>query len=153
MTRQLAHEPIGHRPPTLLLQVRRYRCDYGGRTRRQDTSKPAVARVKLSRGGLCWALIGIFVDHLTVSRTGAGLGVSWHTANSAILAEGKQVLIDDPARFDGVTTIGVAEHLWRHTRFGDKYVTVIIDLTPATRPSSTSACLTHVPTDSIPYPS
>ncbi|PVW04427.1 ISL3 family transposase, partial [Microbacterium sp. Gd 4-13] len=28
------------------------------------------------------------------------------------------------------TTIGVDEHVWRHTRFGDKYVTVIIDLTP-----------------------
>lgn len=31
----------------------------------------------------------------------------------------------------GVTTIGVDEHVWRHTRFGDKYVIVIIDLTPA----------------------
>src|SRR5690606_39031699 len=57
--------------------------------------------------------------------------VSWHTANSAILAEGKRRLIDDPHRFDGVSTIGVDEHVWRHTRFGDKYVTVIIDLTPA----------------------
>lgn len=35
------------------------------------------------------------------------------------------------ARFEGVTTIGVDEHVWRHTRLGDKYVTVIIDLTPA----------------------
>ena len=26
--------------------------------------------------------------------------------------------------------IGVDEHVWRHTRRGDKYVTVIIDLTP-----------------------
>ena len=26
--------------------------------------------------------------------------------------------------------IGVDEHVWRHTRLGDKYVTVIIDLTP-----------------------
>src|SRR5699024_655970 len=33
-------------------------------------------------------------------------------------------------RFDNVTTIGVDEHVWRHTRGGDKYVTVIIDLTP-----------------------
>jgi hypothetical protein len=31
---------------------------------------------------------------------------------------------------NGVAAIGVAEHLWRHTRRGDKYVTVIIDLTP-----------------------
>ena len=38
-------------------------------------------------------------------------------------------MIDDPARFDGVAVIGVDEHVWRHTRRGDKYVTVIIDLT------------------------
>lgn len=54
----------------------------------------------------------------------------WNTANDAVLAEGQRLLIDDPARFDGVTAIGVDEHVWRHTRRGDKYVTVIIDLTP-----------------------
>jgi transposase len=40
------------------------------------------------------------------------------------------VLIDDPGRFDDVRVIGVDEHVWRHTRCGNKYVTVIIDLTP-----------------------
>src|SRR5688500_16287446 len=58
------------------------------------------------------------------------LGVSWNTANDAVLAEGRRVLIDDPHRFDDVRVIGVDEHVWRHTRRGDKYVTVIIDLTP-----------------------
>jgi transposase len=130
VTRRLAHEPFGHRPTTLLIRVRRYRCEHCARTWRQDTGKVAAARAKISRGGLRWALEGIVLDHLTVSRIAAGLGVSWHTANSAVLAEGKRVLIDDPGRFDGVTTIGVDEHVWRHTRFGDKYVTVIIDLTP-----------------------
>ncbi|WP_344814798.1 ISL3 family transposase, partial [Microlunatus aurantiacus] len=57
-------------------------------------------------------------------------GVSWNTANNAVLAEGQRLLIDDPTRFDGVQVIGVDEHVWRHTRRGDKYVTVIIDLTP-----------------------
>ena len=47
-----------------------------------------------------------------------------------MLAEGKRVLIEDPSRFDSVKVIGVDEHVWRHTRRGDKYVTVIIDLTP-----------------------
>lgn len=51
------------------------------------------------------------------------------TANNAVLAEGQRVLIDQPARLDGVRVIGVDEHVWRHTRRGDKYVTVIIDLT------------------------
>ncbi|SDN99705.1 Transposase [Klenkia soli] len=68
-------------------------------------------------------------QHLTVARVAEGLGVAWATANDAVLAEGRRVLIDDPSRFDGVTTLGVDEHVWRHTRRGDKYVTVIIDLT------------------------
>jgi transposase len=68
-------------------------------------------------------------QHLTVARVAEGLAVSWNTANDAVLAEGKRVLIDDPHRFDGVTVIGVDEHAWRHTRRGDKFVTVIIDLT------------------------
>ncbi|CAM4122946.1 Transposase IS204/IS1001/IS1096/IS1165 DDE domain-containing protein [Janibacter anophelis] len=70
------------------------------------------------------------VAHLTVSRIAQGLGVAWNTANDAVLAEGKRVLIEDEHRFDDVTVLGVDEHVWRHTRKGDQYVTVIIDLTP-----------------------
>jgi len=129
-TRRLAHEPFGHRPTTLLVRVRRFRCAYCGRRWREDLTSAADERAKLSRRGMRWALEAIVIDHLSVARTAAGLGVSWHTANSAILAEGHRLLIDDPARFDSVTTIGVDEHVWRHTRHGDKYVTVVIDLTP-----------------------
>ena len=128
--RRLAHEPFGWRPTTLLVTVRRYRCTGCGHVWRQDTSRAAEPRAKLSRRGLRWALEGIVVQHLTVARVAEGLGVSWNTANDAVLAEGQRVLIDDPHRFDGVTVIGVDEHVWRHTRRGDKYVTVIIDLTP-----------------------
>ena len=51
-------------------------------------------------------------------------------ANTAVLGEGQRLLINDPARFDGVRVIGVDKHVWRHTPYGDKYVTVILDLTP-----------------------
>lgn len=129
VTRRLAHEPLGWRPTTLLVRVRRYCCGGCGHVWRQDTSRAAEPRAKLSRRGLRWALEGIVVQHLTVARVAEGLGVSWNTANDAVLAEGKRVLIDDPSRFDGVRVIGVDEHVWRHTRHGDKYVTVVIDLT------------------------
>jgi transposase len=129
VTRRLAHEPFGWRPTTLVVTVRRYRCTGCGQVWRQDTSLAAEPRAKLSRRGLRWALEGIVVQHLTVARVAEGLGVSWNTANDAVLAEGKRVLIDDTTRFDGVAVIGVDEHVWRHTRRGDKYVTVIIDLT------------------------
>jgi transposase len=127
--RRLAHEPLGWRPTTLEVTVRRYRCTGCGHVWRQDTSKAAEPRAKLSRRGLRWALEAIVCQHLTVARVAEGLAVSWNTANDAVLAEGKRVLIEDPGRFDGVTVIGVDEHVWRHTRRGDKYVTVIIDLT------------------------
>jgi transposase len=129
VVRRLAHEPLGWRPTTLEVTVRRYRCVGCGHVWRQDTSKAAEPRAKLSRRGLRWALEGIVVQHLTIARVAEGLGVAWDTANDAVLAEGKRVLIDDPARFDGVGVVGVDEHVWRHTRRGDKYVTVIIDLT------------------------
>jgi hypothetical protein len=97
---------------------------------RQDTSRAAEPRAKLSRRGLWWALEALVCQHLSVARVADALGVSWNTANDAVLAEGRRVLIDDPHRFDDVQVIGVDEHVWRHTRRGDKYVTVIIDLTP-----------------------
>ena len=113
-TRELAHEPFGWRPTTLLVTVRRYRCTGCGHVWRQDTSRAAEPRAKLSRRGLRWALEAIVCQHLTVARVAEGLGVSWNTANDAVLAEGKRVLIDDPARFEGVTAVGVDEHVVRH---------------------------------------
>jgi len=69
------------------------------------------------------------VGHLSVARIADALGVAWNVANDAVLAESRRVLISDPARYDRVRVIGFDEHVWRHTRKGDKYVTVIIDLT------------------------
>lgn len=110
--------------------MRRYRCSGCGYVWRQDTTAAAEPRAKLSRRALRWALEGIVVQHLSVARVAEGLGVAWDTANDAVLAEGKRVLIDEEHRFEGVKVVGVDEHVWRHTRRGDRYVTVIIDLTP-----------------------
>ncbi len=129
VTRRLAHEPLGWRPTTLLVTIRRYKCTSCGHVWRQDTSRAAEPRTKLSRTALRWALVGLVCQHLTVARLAEGLAVSWDTANAAVLAEGKRALMDDPARFDEVKVIGVDEHVWRHTRRGDKFVTVVIDLT------------------------
>ena len=130
VVRRLAHEPFGWRPTTLLVSVRRYRCTGCGHVWRQDTTRAAEPRAKLSRRGLRWALEAIVIAHLTVARIAEALAVSWNTANDAVLAEGQRILINDVHRFDGVTVVGFDEHVWRHTRRGDKYVTVIIDLTP-----------------------
>ena len=53
-------------------------------------------------------------QHLSIARVAQGLGVAWNTANDAVLAEGRRVLINDPGRLNGVKVIGVDEHVVRH---------------------------------------
>ena len=65
VTRRLAHEPLGWRPTTFLITIRRYRCTGCGHVWRQDTSRAAEPRAKLSRRALRWALEGIVCQHLT----------------------------------------------------------------------------------------
>jgi transposase len=130
VVRELAHVPVGWRPTILQLRVRRYRCTGCARVWRQDATAAAAPRAKLTRPAVLWALKSIVIDRLSVARVAAALAVSWHTVNDAVLTAGRALLIADPARLDGVRVLGVDEHAWRHTRRGDKYVTVIIDLTP-----------------------
>ncbi|GGE79268.1 hypothetical protein GCM10011401_28190 [Nesterenkonia cremea] len=79
---------------------------------------------------MLWALKSVVIDRMSIARVAAALAASWHTVNDAVLTAGRQLLIEDPTRFDGVKVIGVDEHCWRHTGKGSHYVTVVIDLTP-----------------------
>lgn len=84
----------------------------------RDSATPAgVPRAALSHGGARWALKALVKEYLTITRDAASLGVAMRTANTAALALVAQALINSPARFDGVTTTGVDEHVWRHTRY------------------------------------
>lgn len=78
------------RPTTLEVTVRRYRCTGCDHVWRQDTSKVAEPRARLSRSALRWAFEAIVVQHLTVARIAEALAVAWDTANDAVLAEGKR---------------------------------------------------------------
>jgi len=84
-------------------------------------SSAAAPRDRLSRGGLRWAFTAFVCQHQTVARIAEALGVCWNTANTAVLAEGRRMLIADPHRFAGVRVVGVDERVWRHTRRGDKF--------------------------------
>ena len=68
VVRRLAHEPLGWRPTVLEVTIRRYRCTGCGHVWRQDTTKAAEPRARLSRRALRWALEGLVVQHLTVAR-------------------------------------------------------------------------------------
>ena len=145
VTRRLAHAPFGWRPTVLVIRHRRYRCPSCRHVWREDLSKAVAPRQKISRTGLAWALNGLVCQHLSVSRIAESLGVTWNTANDAVLAEGQRVLISDSSRFDGVKVLGVDEHVWRHTRTGDKYVTVIVDLAAVRDGTGTARLLDMIP--------
>ena len=96
------------------MTVRRYRCDGCGHVWRQDTSEAAEPRSEAVPRGVRWALEGWSSSTSPSPASPKRSAVSWNTANDAVLAEGQRLLINDPHRFDGVTTIGVDEHVVRH---------------------------------------
>ena len=145
VVRRLAHVPYGWHPTMLHVSVRRYRCPECAHVWRQNMSAAADPRAKLSRSAVRWALVGLVVHHLTVARVADVLAMSWNTANTAILGEGQRLLINDPARCEGVRVIVVDEHVWHHTPYGDKYVTVILDLTPIRDRRGPSRLLDMIP--------
>lgn len=144
VVRRLAHVPFGWKPTILQVRVPRYRCPDCRRVWRHDIRAAAPTKGKLSRDAVTLAVKHIVIDRLSIARTAAILGVAWNTCSDAILAFAED-LFADPTRFEGITTIGVDEHVWRHTRFADKYVTVIIDLTPIRDGTGCSRLLAMVP--------
>ena len=128
VTRRLAHEPLGCGRPRCCCSRSAGTAAPAAGMWRQDTSRAAEPQAKLTRTALRWALVGLVRQHLSVARLAEALAVV--DRQQRCLAEGRRVLLDDPAPFDSVQVIGVDEHVWRHTRRGDRFVTVVIDLTP-----------------------
>ena len=94
--RRLAHEPLGWRPTTLEVLVRRYRCTGCGHVWRQDTSRAAEPRAKLFAVACSG---GHRLSAPDLARVAEGLGVSWNTANDRGAGRGQaRVLINDPDR-------------------------------------------------------
>ena len=59
------------------------------------------------------------------------LGTTWRTVWRSVRPL-LQAMADDPARFEGGTSLGVDEHIWHHVderRRGPKAVTGMVDLT------------------------
>ncbi|MCB5513460.1 ISL3 family transposase, partial [Erysipelatoclostridium ramosum] len=69
------------------------------------------------------------LDSMTVSACARLLHVAWAVVDRAVRERG-MLLLEQADRFSSVRAIGVDEHVWRHGAFGDRYVTVTVDLTP-----------------------
>jgi transposase len=90
------------------------------------------------------ALKSMVIDGLSTARVAAHLGVSWQTANARVLETGRLLLIEDSNRLNGVRGLRVDEHVWRHTRWGNRYISVVIDLIPVADATGTARLLDMV---------
>ena len=95
-------------------------------TLRKNTAEPVEQTLKQNR----WAVAEVVLKSKSVLACARDLHCSWGVLNRAVLEKGADVLAADLRRLDGVEAIGVDGHVWRHTRTGGRYVTVIVDLTP-----------------------
>jgi transposase len=88
------------------------------------------ARAKLTTRAVAWATDALEHDDTTVSALARHLGVDWHTCWDAVEVEARRRLAD-PARLEGVSALGVDEHIWRPSKIGakDRAVTAMVDLT------------------------
>ena len=143
--RMFTHLPMGRMATWLRVRLPRYRCGQCRKVWRHRLRATARAGSKLTRAADWWALCQVVMDHAPISAVAAVLGVSWCAAHNAIAEVAQTVLIDNPERLDGVRVLGVDEHCWRHTRKGDKYVTVVIDLTPVRDQTGPARLLDLVP--------
>ncbi len=77
-------------------------------------SREAIrARAVLTERARCWAMRRVGAHGETVASVARQLGVGWHTLMRAVRDYG-QPLVDDPGRLDGVSGLGVDEHVWAH---------------------------------------
>ena len=127
--RTLAHVPYGDDAVHLLVRVRRYECVPCSRSWSDDLEAVGAGRGVLSVPAVMWALRRVCLDSMTVSACARLLHVAWAVVDRAVRERG-MLLLEQADRFSSVRAIGVDEHVWRHGAFGDRYVTVIVDLTP-----------------------
>lgn len=101
----------------------------GVRMWHDDLKALVSGRTLLSRAAVDWALRRVALESALISACARTLGCSWNALDRAVRAHGMRILSRSDL-YARVTRIGVDEHVWRHGAFGDRYVTVIVDLTP-----------------------
>ena len=107
VARRPAHVPVGGDPRSWWCACGASPAPTAVECAWQDTSGLAEPRTRLTRSAVEWGLRALALECMSVSRVAAALGISWHTANNAILTRAKQILNEAPDRFKGVEVLGV----------------------------------------------
>jgi transposase len=121
----------------LVWRKRLWRCDEQLCTKRTwSESTPWIGRRDaLTERARRWACERVGRDGRTVEAVRVELGVGWNTVMRAVRVHGNP-LVQDPDRLDGISGLGVDEHVWQHAgpRRRTGFATGVVDLTPGRPP-------------------
>jgi transposase len=135
---EVADSPCFGRPVRLRWRKRTWSCpdrDCSTRTFTEQDEDLAPARSRLSTRATWWAINQIRREHGNVNSLARQLGINWWTLWGWVKPKLK-AMADDQARYTGVHTLGVDEHIWHHVspkRRGPKELTGMVDLTRDSR--------------------
>ncbi len=112
----LVDAPCFGRPVQVVWRKRTWRCvepacPVGSFTEQDD--QVCRSRGLLTVRAAWWAVGQLRTEHASILGLARQLGTTWRTVWSSIKPL-LEALADDPVRFDGVTTLGVDEHIVRH---------------------------------------
>lgn len=137
-TVRLIDVPCMGRPVELWWRKRSWRCpeptcEVGSFTEQDETV--AAPRALLTTRACWWAIGQLRREHASVLGLARQLGTTWRTVWRAIRPL-LQLMAEDESRFDGVTCLGVDEHVWHHVSTkpvedggrGPKELTGMVDL-------------------------
>ncbi len=134
----LVDAPAMGAPVRIVWRKRRWVCPDGHckvRSFVEQDEAVAARRARLTTRAARWAIEQIRREHASVNGIRRQLGCGWRTVWDAIrpiLAKADK----DPSRFEGVTILGVDEHVWHHVSTkpvddggrGPKELTGMVDL-------------------------
>lgn len=96
----------------------------------EQDEQVAKPRAMLTTRACRWVVEQLRREHASISGLARQLGTTWRTVWTSIVPI-LQRAADDEARFAGVRTLGVDEHLWHHVsprKRGPKELTGMVDL-------------------------
>jgi transposase len=135
----LVDVPCFGRPVELVWRKRTWRCgelSCPARSLTEQHDDLAPPRALLSVRACWWAIGQLRREHASIAGLARQLGTTWNTVWRSIKPLLEQLAADE-TRFDGVTTLGVDEHVWHHVSTkpiedggrGPKELTGMVDLT------------------------
>ena len=133
---RVLHDVPGVVPVEVVWRQRRWACLDAGCPR--GTFSEQVQGLVAPRGSITtraigWAIRQLRAEHATIHGLARRFSVAWWTLWRAVKPRLEDLAADE-ARFDGVSTLGVDEHVWHHTPHktatkGPPMFTGMVDLT------------------------